>query len=171
MARSAENPSKGPRPDEAEDNAFFPSAYSLSQYTSPKIDFAGVEHPGGYTGGKWKVLMIATEERYVLMENGTMLSTGNHPVDTLLPLHHLRETGFDVEIAPICGYPAKLELWAMPREDEAALSTYEALNPKLKDPKRLSDVVAHELGPGQRQVHHHALSRPGRVAGHRPGRG
>ena len=147
MTRSEQNLSRDPRPDEAEDNAFFPSPYSLNEYTSPKTDFGGVQHPGGYTGGRWKVLVIATEERYVLMENGTMFSTGNHPVETLLPLHHLRETGFDVEIATICGYPAKLELWAMPREDETVLSTHEALKPKLKQPKRLSDVVEHELGP------------------------
>lgn len=147
MAGSARHLSKEPRPDEAEDNAFFPSPYSLNEYTSPKTDFRGVQRPGGYTGGRWKVLVIATEERYVLMENGTMFSTGNHPVETLLPLHHLRETGFDVEIATISGYPAKLELWAMPREDEAVLSTHDALKPKLKKPKRLSDVLDHELGP------------------------
>lgn len=146
MAGSARHLSKEPRPDEAEDNAFFPSPYSLNEYTSPKTDFRGVQRPGGYTGGRWKVLVIATEERYVLMGNGTMFSTGNHPVETLLPLHHLRETGFDVEIATISGYPAKLELWAMPREDEAVLSTHDALKPKLKKPKRLSDVLDHELG-------------------------
>lgn len=147
MERNADNLSKDPRPDEAEDNAFFPSPYSLKEYTSPKTDFGGVQHPGAYTGGRWKVLLVATEERYVLMENGTMFSTGNHPVETLLPLHHVMETGFGVDVATISGYPAKLELWAMPREDEALLSTYEALKPKLKKPKRLSDVVEQELGP------------------------
>jgi molecular chaperone Hsp31 and glyoxalase 3 len=33
----------------------------------------------------------------------------------------------------------------MPREDEAVLATYEAIKPKLKQPKKLSDVVA-DLG-------------------------
>ncbi|MDR3663769.1 MAG: protein deglycase HchA, partial [Mycobacterium sp.] len=113
--------SKEPAPGPAEDNAFFPSPYSLGQYTSPKTDFDGVRHQGAYTAGSWKVLLIATEERYVLLENGTMFSTGNHPVETLLPLHHIMETGFDVDEATITGYPAKLELWAMSREDEAVL--------------------------------------------------
>ncbi|WP_202915598.1 MULTISPECIES: hypothetical protein [unclassified Mycolicibacterium] len=36
--------SKAPTPDLAEDNAFFPSAYSLSQYTSDRTDFGGVQH-------------------------------------------------------------------------------------------------------------------------------
>ncbi|MGY0498235.1 glyoxalase III HchA [Nocardia sp. FBN12] len=138
--------SKNPTPDEAEDNAFFPSPYSLSQYTAPKTDFDGVEHKGEYTGGKWKILMIATEERYVLLENGKFFSTGNHPVEMLLPLHHLIEAGFEVDVATIGGNPVKLELWAMPSEDEAVLGTYEALKPKLKQPKKLTEVVADDLG-------------------------
>lgn len=142
-----DNLSKEPTPDEAEDNAFFPSPYSLKEYTSPKTDFDGVQHRGAYTAGRWKVLVIATEERYILLKNGTMFSTGNHPVETLLPLHHLIETGFEVDVATVTGYPVKLELWAMPREDEAVLGTYEALKPKFKRPKKLSEVVAGDLGP------------------------
>lgn len=76
--------------------------------------------------------MIAAEERYVLLENGKMFSIGNYPVEMLLPLHHLMEAGFDVGIATISGYPVKLELWAMPNEDEAVLQTYEKLKAKLK---------------------------------------
>ncbi len=34
----------------------------------------------------------------------------------LLPLHHLMEAGFDVDVATLSGYPVKLELWAMPTE-------------------------------------------------------
>ncbi|SEB27065.1 MULTISPECIES: glyoxalase III HchA [unclassified Mycobacterium] len=138
--------SKDPTPDPVEDNAFLPSPYSLSQYTQSKTDFDGVKHENAYTGGRWKVLMIATEERYVLCENDKMFSTGNHPVEMLLPLHHIMAAGFDVDVATVAGYPAKLELWAMPGEDEAVLRTYEALKPKLKQPKKLADVVANELG-------------------------
>ncbi|MEV0672600.1 glyoxalase III HchA [Mycobacterium sp. NPDC050441] len=134
--------SRVPTRDQAEDNAFFPSPYSLSQYTAAKTDFAGVEHQGAYTESRWKVLMIATEERYVLCQNGKMFSTGNHPVEMLLPLHHLMQAGFDVDVATISGYPAKLELWALPREDAAVMATFEALKPKLKQPLKLSEVVA-----------------------------
>ncbi|MFJ8082373.1 glyoxalase III HchA [Streptomyces sp. NPDC096205] len=147
MSQAAPEPSRAPTPDPAEDDAYFPSPYSLGQYTAPRTDFDGVRHKGAYTQGRWKVLVIAAEERYVLMQNGTQFSSGNHPVETLLPLHHLMEAGFDVDIATVEGYPAKLELWAMPRDDEAVLGTYEALKPKLKRPRRLADVVAKELGP------------------------
>ncbi|RFD67401.1 glyoxalase III HchA [Staphylococcus pasteuri] len=147
MTQDTSELSKVPTPDKAEDNAFFPSPYSLSQYTAPKTDFDGVKHKNAYTGGKWKVLMIAAEERYVLLENGKMFSTGNHPVEMLLPLHHLMEAGFDVDVATLTGYPVKLEHWAMPEEDEALQSTYNKLKEKLKQPKVLSEVVKNELGP------------------------
>lgn len=143
---TAENLSKNPTPDAAEDNAFFPSPYSLSQYTSSQTDFDRVQHQGAYTGSK-RILVIATEERYLLTENGSFFSTGNHPVELLLPLHHLMQAGFAVDVATLAGYPAKLELWAMPSQDEAVQATYEALKPKLKQPKTLSEVAANELGP------------------------
>ncbi|MGV0626394.1 glyoxalase III HchA [Mycolicibacter minnesotensis] len=146
MMSNADTLSREPAPDPAEENAFFPSPYSLSQYTAPRTDFDAVARPGAYSG-PLKVLMIATEERYLLVENGRMFSTGNHPVEMLLPCHHLLETGFDIDVATLSGYPAKLEMWAMPAQDEAVLSTYEALKPKLKSPKKLSEVVANELGP------------------------
>ncbi|NEB90310.1 glyoxalase III HchA [Streptomyces bauhiniae] len=139
--------SKDPAPDPAEDNAFFPSPYSLSKYTAPKTDFDGVQHKGAYTGGRWKVLMIGTDERYLLTEDGKFFSTGNHPVEMLLPLHHMMEAGFDVDVATLSGNPVKLELWAMPEEDKAVMETYEALKPKLKQPLKLSEVVADRLGP------------------------
>ncbi|RZU28695.1 molecular chaperone Hsp31 and glyoxalase 3 [Streptomyces sp. BK022] len=139
--------SKDPAPDPAEDNAFFPSPYSLSKYTAPKTDFDGVQHKGAYSGGRWKVLMIGTDERYLLTENGTFFSTGNHPVEMLLPLHHMMEAGFDVDVATLSGNPVKLELWAMPEEDKAVMETYEAVKPRLKEPLKLSEVVADRLGP------------------------
>ncbi|MCF3998573.1 protein deglycase HchA, partial [Pseudomonas aeruginosa] len=52
--------SRTPTPDHAEHNAFFPSPYSLSQYTSAKTDFDGADYPTPYKGGK-KVLMIGTD--------------------------------------------------------------------------------------------------------------
>ncbi|MGH3726750.1 MAG: glyoxalase III HchA [Mycobacterium sp.] len=147
MPNAAEELSRTPVPDPAEDNAYFPSPYSLSQYVPSTTDFAGVRYENAYTGGRWKILMIATEERYMLMENGTMFSTGNHPVEMLLPVHHLRAAGFDIDVATVSGNPAKLELWAMPREDEAVLGTFHQMAAKLKKPQKLSQVVANDLGP------------------------
>lgn len=132
--------SKQPTPDTAEDNAFFPSPYSLSQYTSSKTDFDGANYDA-YTGGRWKVLMIATDERYLLMKNGTMFSTGNHPVEMLLPMHHLDHAGFEFDIATLSGNPAKLEVWAVPQDDEAVSETYQKYLQQLKSPHKLSDIL------------------------------
>ena len=42
---------RNPTPDPAENNAFFPSPYSLSQYTAPKTNYAGTKFAQPYTGG------------------------------------------------------------------------------------------------------------------------
>ncbi|QDT52071.1 Molecular chaperone Hsp31 and glyoxalase 3 [Caulifigura coniformis] len=130
-----------PTPDPAEDNAFFPSPYSLQQYTSSKTDFDGVTSRKPYESGKWKVLMIATDERYLLMKNGAMFSTGNHPVEMLLPMHHIDQAGFAIDVATLSGNPVKLELWAMPKDDEAVQSVYQKYLPQLKQPAKLSDII------------------------------
>ena len=132
---------RAPAPDAAEHDAFFPSPYSLSQYTSPKTDFDGADYPDAYTGGKWKVLMIATQERYLLMGNGKFFSTGNHPVETLLPMLHLDKAGFEIEVATISGDPVKLEHWAFPHQDEAVKATYAKYLQRFRTPKKLSDLV------------------------------
>ncbi|HBP5738127.1 glyoxalase III HchA [Pseudomonas aeruginosa] len=132
--------SRTPTPDHAEHNAFFPSPYSLSQYTSAKTDFDGADYPTPYKGGK-KVLMIGTDERYILMQNGSMFSTGNHPVEMLLPMYHLDKAGFEFDVATLSGNPVKLEMWAMPGEDEAVKSIYAKYLPKLKAPQKLADLL------------------------------
>jgi D-lactate dehydratase / protein deglycase len=129
-----------------EDNAFFPSRYSLEQYTAAKTDFDGLKFEAPYRGGKWKVLMIATDERYLLMQNGTFFSTGNHPVEMLLPMYHLDQAGFPIDVVTLSGNPVKLELWAMPKEDEAVQSVYQKYLPQLKQPRKLSDVLRSALG-------------------------
>lgn len=133
--------SKQPVPDLAEHNAYFPSEYSLSQYTSKTTDFDGVKFDKPYTGGKYKVLMIATDERYLQMQNGKWFSTGNHPVETLLPMLHIHEAGFEIDVATLSGNHAKFEMWAMPTEDKAVAQIYNQYLPKLDKPAKLADVI------------------------------
>jgi len=136
-----------PAVDFAEDNAYFPSPYSLTKYTTSKTDFDGLKFEAPYRGGRWKVLMIATDERYLLMGNGKFFSTGNHPVEMLLPMHHLDQAGFAIDVATLSGNPVKLELWAMPKDDEAVQSVYQKYLPKLKQPQKLADLLKTALGP------------------------
>ena len=67
------------------------------------------------------MLVICTEQRNMTMANGKKFSTGNHPVETLVPMMHLRDAGFELEIVTPTGAPVQIEMWAMPRKDEAVM--------------------------------------------------
>ncbi|MCA0393106.1 MAG: protein deglycase HchA [Proteobacteria bacterium] len=142
--RDSTVPSKDPQPDPAEDNAFFPSPYSLSQFTSPKSDLAGADYPNRY-GGPKRILMIGADERYLLTDNGRFFSTGNHPVETLLPMYHLDSAGFAFDVATVSGNPVKFEFWAMPSADEAVKGFFDRYAPRFKQPMKLSDVIEQGL--------------------------
>ncbi|KFX98110.1 hypothetical protein O988_04522 [Pseudogymnoascus sp. VKM F-3808] len=131
---------RAPVADQAEADAWFPSQYSLTQYVSTKTDFDSAEYPNAYKGGKWKILVIATQERYLKMADGKFFSTGNHPVEMLLPMLHLDAAGFEIDIATLSGDPVKLEMWAFPKEDEAVKGIYEKYKEKLRSPLNLHDV-------------------------------
>ncbi|KGQ52884.1 glyoxalase III HchA [Gallibacterium anatis] len=137
--------SKKPVADRAEHNAFFPSDYSLTQYTSKVTDFDGFKFDKSYSGDKHKVLMIATDERYIEMKNGKLFSTGNHPVEMLLPMLHMHHAGFEIDVATLSGNPVKLEIWAMPEEDKAVMDLYNQYLPKLVNPKKLADILPEVL--------------------------
>lgn len=137
---------KRPQPDPAEDNAFFPSPYSLGQFTAPKSNLSGADYPNAYTGGRWKILVIGADERYLLTDNGTMFSTGNHPIETLLPMYHMDKAGFEFDIATTSGNPVKFEWWAFPSEDAEIKGLFDKYRDQIKQPLKLADVVD-ALGP------------------------
>lgn len=139
---------KAPVADQAELNAYFPSPFSLTQYVGPKTDFDGADYPNAYKGGKWKILLIGTQERYLPMADGKFFSTGNHPVELLLPLLHLDAAGFDVDVATLSGEPVKFEVWAFPSEDEAVKKIYKKYEDKLRKPINLEKLWAKEEGGG-----------------------
>lgn len=134
--------SKKPVPDRAEHRAFFPSEKSLGQYVPPTTDFDGAEGAPRVTEGPRTILTILTDERYLALKDGTYFSTGNHPVETLLPLMHLQAAGFEVEVATLSGNLAKFELWAMPDEDEAVQEAWTRLLPSFERPAVLADIAA-----------------------------
>ncbi|MBB2892000.1 glyoxalase III HchA [Flexivirga oryzae] len=138
--------SKEPTADPAEHNAFFPSPYSLGQYVPPRTDFDGANHERTRSTRR-KVLLIGADERYLRVQGDRYFSTGNHPVETLLPALHLEAAGYDVEVATASGNLMKYELWAFPAQDDAVKDIHRRLLPKTENPKKLSDVIAEELGP------------------------
>ncbi|KAI5365010.1 Putative protein/nucleic acid deglycase HchA, class I glutamine amidotransferase [Septoria linicola] len=114
-----------PVADQAEDDAWFPSPFSLTQYVSHKTDFDGADYPNAYKGGKWKILLIATQERYLEMKGGEFFSTGNHPVEMLLPLLHL---------------DLPFEMWAFPKEDQAVKDIFAKYREKIRKPLNLQTI-------------------------------
>lgn len=137
--------SKEPQSDKAEFNAFFPSPFSLEQFTKPTSGLEGADYPQPYRGTR-RILVICTDERYLKTDNGTLFSTGNHPVEMLVPMYHLHKAGFKFDIATLAGNSVKFEYWAMPKEDAAIIEFHRAHLEQFETPLSLSDVVA-GLGP------------------------
>ena len=120
---------------------FKPSPFATMVAVPKKTDYAAVEYPTKYTGSS-KVLVVACEEKYMTMENETKFSTGNHPVETFVPLRHLLAAGFDYDICTPTGKPVAIEEWALPTEDSDFDAFYEAQKPKLEKPLSLVDLAA-----------------------------
>ena len=132
------------RPTETEDGSYIPSPLALKLATSPTTDFDNTIYENKYTGNK-KVLMICTEQKNMTMANGKKFSTGNHPVEILLPVLHLKNAGFEVDVVTPNGKPVVIEHWAMPEEDEHVKAIYSEFKNKFENPGNLSDFVANTM--------------------------
>lgn len=135
----------GIAPQATEDGAFSPSRLAIKLATSSKTDFDGTVYQNPYKGEKLKVLMVCTEERNMTMANGKKFSTGNHPVEMLLPMLHIKNAGFDIDIVTPTGKPVKIEMWAMPNEDENIKAIYLAYKDQFENPNKLSDFVHNSM--------------------------
>ena len=127
-------------PKQEPDGSFSPSRVALKLSTSNVSDFEHIPY-AAYTGTRAKILVILTEQKNMTMQNGKVFSTGNHPVETLLPMLHLRNAGFEFEIATPSGKPVVFEMWAMPRGDKEVVGIYEEQISKFEHPRPLQDVV------------------------------
>jgi molecular chaperone Hsp31 and glyoxalase 3 len=132
------------RPTATDDGAFIPSTLALKLATSSTTDYDNTTFENKYTGNK-KVLMICTEERYMTMANGEKFSTGNHPVEIMLPMLHLKAAGFDVDVVTPTGKPVAIEMWAMPGEDENIKAIYSEYKSKFEHPGSLSSFVQNSM--------------------------
>ena len=83
------------------------------------------------------------------MKNGKLFSTGNHPIEALVPMLHLKSAGFEFEIATPSGQPVIFEMWAFPKKDEAVTAIYNELKKSFEQPKSLKDFVNNSLDADQ----------------------
>jgi molecular chaperone Hsp31 and glyoxalase 3 len=132
------------RPAKTANGTYSPSPLALKLATSSTTNFDNTTYENKYTGNK-KVLMICTEERNMTMANGKKFSTGNHPVEMLLPVLHLKNAGFDVDVVTPTGKPVAVEMWAMPEDDENVKNIYAEFRNKLEKPGSLADFVTNSL--------------------------
>ncbi len=126
------------------DGSYRPSKLALKLGTVDKTDFENISYQK-YQGKKSKILVLFTEQKNMTMQNGKMFSTGNHPVEALLPMLHLKNAGFEFEIATITGKPVVFEMWAFPEKDEHVKSIYKELEPSFQRPMKLQKFIDNSL--------------------------
>lgn len=129
---------------EEPDGSFRPSKLALKLGTSDTSDFSNRRYDA-YEGSRTKILVLATEQKNMTMLNGKQFSTGNHPVETLVPMLHLRNAGFEFEIVTPTGAPVVLESWAFPSADEHVKGLHAELADSFANPGSLADFVASSL--------------------------
>lgn len=135
----------GLEPKETEDGSYSPSPVALVMATSSKTNYDNSDYPQKYTKGKLKVMMICTEEKNMTMDNDKKFSTGNHPVEMLVPMLHLNKAGFDIDIFTPNGKSVKIEMWAFPDKDEKVEEIFNKYKEKFDHPKSLKDFVNNEM--------------------------
>ena len=122
------------------DGSYSPSKVAIRLGTSDTTDFENISYTK-YQGKKSKILAIFTEQKNMTMKNGKKFSTGNHPVEALLPMLHLKNAGFDFEIATPTGKPVVFEMWAFPNKDEHVKSIYNQYKSSFEKPLKLQDFI------------------------------
>lgn len=122
------------------DGSYSPSKLALKLATQKITDYGNVKYDK-YQGSKVKILVIFTEQKNMTMQNGKLFSTGNHPVEALLPMMHLKNAGFTFEIATLTGNPVVFEMWAFPEKDENVKSFYEEYKSEFDHPKKIQEFV------------------------------
>jgi molecular chaperone Hsp31 and glyoxalase 3 len=130
----------GIAPKEEADGSFRPSKVAMMLGTSDTTDYAPVSYDK-QAGERSKVLVVFTEQKNMTMQNGLKFSTGNHPVEALLPMLHLRNAGYEFEIATPSGKPVVFEMWAMPTKDVNVMGLYNELLTDFNNPRSLHDVL------------------------------
>ena len=128
------------RPKLEADGSYSPSKLALSLATVEVSDFETIAYQK-YQGNKSKILVIFTEHKNLKMQNGKSFSTGNHPIEALVPMLHLKNAGFEFEIATQTGKPVVFEMWAFPEKDEAMKAIYEEYKSSFENPINLQSFI------------------------------
>jgi len=132
------------QPKLEEDGSYSPSSLALSLGTVSKTDFEDIKYTK-YQGSRSKILVIFTEQKNLEMKNGKFFSTGNHPIEALVPMLHLKNAGFDFEIVTPTGKPVVFEMWAFPEEDANIKAIYNEYKSSFEQPKKLTEFITNSF--------------------------
>ena len=132
------------RPTLEDDGSYSPSSLALNLGTVSVTDFEDLKYTK-YQGEKSKILVIFTEQKNLKMKNGKRFSTGNHPIEALVPMLHLKNAGFDFEIATPSGKPVVFEMWAFPEEDDDVTAIYNEYKSRFEKPKKATEFIANSF--------------------------
>ena len=138
----------GIAPKLRDDGSYSPSKVALKLAVAAKTDYTKVSYEK-YHGQKSKILVICTEQKDMQMKNGKKFSTGNHPVEAILPMLHLRDAGFEFNIVTPTGKPVVFEMWAMPNKDQNVINLYNEYEKQFENPGSLKDFVENSLDDDQ----------------------
>jgi len=134
----------GIAPQLESDGSYSPSRLALKLGTVAESDFENVVY-SKRTGSRSKILVISTEQKNMEMQNGKSFSTGNHPVEALVPMLHLKNAGFEFEIVTPTGKPVVFEMWAFPQKDEQVKEIYNTYRSEFERPRSLASFVDESL--------------------------
>jgi len=121
------------------DGTYEPSSFARSVAVKSKTDYKKVEFDSLHTE-QAKILVVCTDDGRFKMANQKTFNSGNHPVETLLPMMHFKAAGFGLEFATVSGGKVVMEMWAFPTKDQAVKSFYDEIKPLLDAPTKLDDV-------------------------------
>lgn len=120
---------------------YIPSPVGRMLGVDKKSGFQATDFGGKKYSGEKKIMVLCTEERYFEMTNGKLFSTGNNVQETMVPLMHLVNAGFNFDVVTPTGKPAILEDWSVPQKDEAVLRFMRKNRPKFNNPISLKGIV------------------------------
>ncbi|HBD23676.1 MAG TPA: protein deglycase HchA [Oceanospirillaceae bacterium] len=130
----------GIAPKQESDGSYSPSKLALKLATVEKSDFAEIAYEK-YQGKQSRIYVLFTEQKNMQMQNGKLFSTGNHPIEALLPMLHLKNAGFEFDILTPTGKPVVFEMWAFPKQDKAVQGIYDDYKSQFEQPQSLADLA------------------------------
>lgn len=130
----------GVAPKQESDGSYSPSKLALKLATVEKSDFAEIAYDK-YQGKQSRIYVLFTEQKNMQMQNGKLFSTGNHPIEALLPMLHLKNAGFEFDILTPTGKPVVFEMWAFPKQDKAVQGIYDDYKSQFEQPQSLADLA------------------------------